>query len=30
VRLLTPIERVLEGSPLRIFSAHYLAVLRKA
>jgi 2-polyprenyl-3-methyl-5-hydroxy-6-metoxy-1,4-benzoquinol methylase len=30
VRLLTPIERALEGSPLRIFSAHYLAVLRKA
>jgi ubiquinone/menaquinone biosynthesis C-methylase UbiE/uncharacterized membrane protein YbhN (UPF0104 family) len=30
VRLLTPIERVLEGSPLRVFSAHYLAVLRKA
>ena len=30
VRLLTPIERVLEGSPLRVYSAHYLAVLRKA
>jgi len=30
VRLLTPIERMLEGSPLRVFSAHYLAVLRKA
>ena len=29
VRLLTPIERLLEASPLRIYSAHYLAVLRK-
>ena len=29
VRLLTPIERVLEASPLRVYSAHYLAVLRK-
>lgn len=30
VRLLTPIERLLEASPLRIYAAHYLAVLRKA
>jgi ubiquinone/menaquinone biosynthesis C-methylase UbiE/uncharacterized membrane protein YbhN (UPF0104 family) len=29
VRLLTPIERLLETSPLRVYSAHYLAVLRK-
>jgi SAM-dependent methyltransferase len=28
VRLLTPVERVLEASPLRIYSAHYMAVLR--
>ena len=30
VRLLAPIERLLEASPLRVYSAHYLAVLRKA
>jgi ubiquinone/menaquinone biosynthesis C-methylase UbiE len=30
VRVLTPIERLLEASPLRVYSAHYLAVLRKA
>ena len=29
VRLLTPIERLLEDSPLRAYSAHYMAVLRK-
>jgi SAM-dependent methyltransferase/uncharacterized membrane protein YbhN (UPF0104 family) len=29
VRLLTPIERLLEASPLRVYSAHYLAVFRK-
>ena len=29
VRLLTPIERVLEASPLGAYSAHYMAVLRK-
>lgn len=28
-RLLEPIERLLEGSPLRVFSAHYMAVLAK-
>jgi SAM-dependent methyltransferase len=30
VCLLAPLERWLEGSPLRIYSAHYMAVLRKA
>lgn len=30
VRLLTPIERALEASPFGIYSAHYMAVLRKA
>jgi ubiquinone/menaquinone biosynthesis C-methylase UbiE/uncharacterized membrane protein YbhN (UPF0104 family) len=30
VTMLAPIERVLEGSPLRVYSAHYMAVLRKA
>lgn len=30
VRLLTPIEQLLEASPLRIFSAHYMAVLQAA
>ena len=29
VRLLAPIERLLEATPLRVYSAHYLAVLRK-
>jgi ubiquinone/menaquinone biosynthesis C-methylase UbiE len=29
VRLLAPVERVLEASRLRVYSAHYLAVLRK-
>jgi ubiquinone/menaquinone biosynthesis C-methylase UbiE len=29
VQLLAPIERLLEASPLRVYSAHYLAVLRK-
>jgi ubiquinone/menaquinone biosynthesis C-methylase UbiE len=29
VRLLAPFERVLEKSPLGIYSAHYMAVLRK-
>jgi SAM-dependent methyltransferase len=29
VRLLAPIERLLEASPLRPYSAHYMAVLRK-
>jgi SAM-dependent methyltransferase/uncharacterized membrane protein YbhN (UPF0104 family) len=29
VRMLAPIERVLEASPLRVYSAHYLAVVRK-
>ena len=29
VRLLTPIERRLEGSPFRAYSAHYMAVLEK-
>jgi len=29
VSLLTPIERLLEASPLRAYSAHYMAVLRK-
>jgi hypothetical protein len=29
VRLLAPIERLLESSPLREYSAHYMAVLRK-
>ena len=29
VRLLAPLERLLEGSPLRPFSAHYMAILRK-
>ena len=30
VRLLTPIERWLEASALRAYSAHYMAVLEKA
>ena len=30
VKWLTPLERLLEGSPLRIYSAHYVAVLRHA
>jgi 2-polyprenyl-3-methyl-5-hydroxy-6-metoxy-1,4-benzoquinol methylase len=30
VRLFRPIERLLEASPLRLYSAHYMAVLRKA
>jgi ubiquinone/menaquinone biosynthesis C-methylase UbiE/uncharacterized membrane protein YbhN (UPF0104 family) len=30
VRLLTPIERFLEASPLRVYSGHYMAVLRNA
>lgn len=29
VRLLSPIERILEGSTLRAYSAHYMAVLEK-
>jgi 2-polyprenyl-3-methyl-5-hydroxy-6-metoxy-1,4-benzoquinol methylase/uncharacterized membrane protein YbhN (UPF0104 family) len=29
VRLLTPLERLLEASPLRVYSAHYMAVLQK-
>jgi hypothetical protein len=29
VRLLSPIERLLEASPFRVYSAHYMAVLRK-
>ena len=29
VRLLSPIERLLESSPLKVYSAHYMAVLRK-
>jgi SAM-dependent methyltransferase len=29
VRLLRPLERLLEGSPLRRYSAHYMAVLQK-
>ncbi len=29
VRLLAPIERLLERSPLGVYSAHYMAVLRK-
>jgi 2-polyprenyl-3-methyl-5-hydroxy-6-metoxy-1,4-benzoquinol methylase/uncharacterized membrane protein YbhN (UPF0104 family) len=29
VRLLAPLERLLEASPLRVFSAHYMAVLQK-
>jgi SAM-dependent methyltransferase/uncharacterized membrane protein YbhN (UPF0104 family) len=29
VRLLSPIEHLLESSPLKVFSAHYMAVLRK-
>ncbi len=29
VRLLSPVERLLESSPLRVYSAHYVAVLRK-
>jgi SAM-dependent methyltransferase/uncharacterized membrane protein YbhN (UPF0104 family) len=29
VRLLSPIERLLESSPLKMYSAHYMAVLRK-
>jgi ubiquinone/menaquinone biosynthesis C-methylase UbiE len=28
-RLLGPLERLLEASPLRVYSAHYMAVLRK-
>jgi SAM-dependent methyltransferase len=30
VRLLSPIERALEASSLNVYSAHYMAVLRKA
>ena len=30
VSLLTPVERLLEASPLRMYSAHYMAVLRKS
>jgi ubiquinone/menaquinone biosynthesis C-methylase UbiE/uncharacterized membrane protein YbhN (UPF0104 family) len=30
VRLLTPLERLLEASPLRVYSAHYVAVLRNS
>jgi 2-polyprenyl-3-methyl-5-hydroxy-6-metoxy-1,4-benzoquinol methylase/uncharacterized membrane protein YbhN (UPF0104 family) len=29
IRLLTPLERLLEGSPLRVYSAHYMAVIQK-
>ena len=29
VRLLSPVEQWLERSPFRVFSAHYMAVLRK-
>jgi hypothetical protein len=29
VRLLTPLERLLERSPLAVYSAHYMAVLQK-
>ena len=29
VRLLTPIERLLEASPLGMYSAHYMAIVRK-
>jgi SAM-dependent methyltransferase len=29
VRVLSPLERLLEGSALRVYSAHYMAVLRK-
>jgi 2-polyprenyl-3-methyl-5-hydroxy-6-metoxy-1,4-benzoquinol methylase len=29
IRLLAPFERVLERSPLRVYSAHYMAVLQK-
>jgi ubiquinone/menaquinone biosynthesis C-methylase UbiE/uncharacterized membrane protein YbhN (UPF0104 family) len=29
VGLVSPLERLLEGSPLRVYSAHYMAVLRK-
>ena len=29
VRLLAPVERALERSPLGVYSAHYMAVLRK-
>jgi SAM-dependent methyltransferase len=29
VRVLTPIERLLEQSPLRVYSAHYMAVIEK-
>ena len=29
VRLLSPIEHLLEASPLKVYSAHYMAVLRK-
>jgi len=29
VRLLSPIERLLEGSPLQVYSAHYMAAFRK-
>jgi ubiquinone/menaquinone biosynthesis C-methylase UbiE len=30
VRLLTPIERLLERSPFGVYSAHYMSVVRKA
>src|SRR5581483_6495851 len=30
VRLLRPIEKLLEASPLRVYSAHYMAILQKA
>ena len=29
VRLLSPIERVIESSPFKVYSAHYMAVFRK-
>ncbi len=28
-RLLAPLERMIEASPLRVYSAHYMAILRK-
>jgi ubiquinone/menaquinone biosynthesis C-methylase UbiE/uncharacterized membrane protein YbhN (UPF0104 family) len=30
VRVLSPLERLLEASPLGVYSAHYMAVIRKA
>jgi hypothetical protein len=30
VRILAPVERLLERSSLRVFSAHYMAVLEKS